>query len=359
MDAKKVEILLEAVESGSMMGIAGQNGYTPSGLSHLLRRLEELVERTNRGIALSENGKRLLPYLRGYVESFETLEREAALLRNETETTLRLGAYASIAKNWMPAMLRAFGKAYPQIRVELEVLSRQELYRAMKEDRLHLIFACEDQTQPYHFLHLADDPFYAVLPSTEESLQAITLPPLSGEQEDAIPTAKKSAVLQEGARTKQYREEPRAVRMSQQTEASSAAQAGKNVEDQNAACSSCLESVAAARKFEIADFEKYPFIMPSYGEDVEVHEAFAQYQVCPKLLPASADDPVILGMVAGGMGVTMLSELVLRGSSEPVRKVPLLPTIVRPLGIVYRDMHVLSAAERSFLQFVKTENVQL
>ena len=103
MDAKKVEILLEAVESGSMMGIAGQNGYTPSGLSHLLRRLEaelgvQLVERTNRGIALSENGKRLLPYLRGYVESFETLEREAALLRNETETTLRLGAYASIAK---------------------------------------------------------------------------------------------------------------------------------------------------------------------------------------------------------------------------------------------------------------------
>lgn len=76
----------------------------------------QLVERTNRGIALSENGKRLLPYLRGYVESFETLEREAALLRNETETTLRLGAYASIAKNWMPAMLRAFGKAYPQIR---------------------------------------------------------------------------------------------------------------------------------------------------------------------------------------------------------------------------------------------------
>ena len=68
MDAKKVEILLEAVENGSMMGIAGQNGYTPSGLSHLLRRLEaelgvQLVERTNRGIALSENGKRLLRQL--------------------------------------------------------------------------------------------------------------------------------------------------------------------------------------------------------------------------------------------------------------------------------------------------------
>ena len=280
MDAKKVEILLEAVENGSMMGIAGQNGYTPSGLSHLLRRLEaelgvQLVERTNRGIALGENGKRLLPYLRGYVESFETLEREAALLRNETETTLRLGAYASIAKNWMPSLLRAFGKAYPQIRVELEVLSRQELYRAMKEDRLHLIFACEDQTQPYHFLHLADDPFYAVLPESEEALQAMKLP------------------------------RPKAV---------------------DAADTADQTQTAVA--FAIADFEQYPFIMPSYGEDVEVHEALAEHQVHPQLLPASADDPVILGMVAGGMGVTMLSELVLRGSSELVRKVPLLPTIV-------------------------------
>ena len=311
MDAKKVEILLEAVENGSMMGIAGQNGYTPSGLSHLLRRLEaelgvQLVERTNRGIALSENGKRLLPYLRGYVESFETLEREAALLRNETETTLRLGAYASIAKNWMPSLLRAFGKAYPQIRVELEVLSRQELYRAMKEDRLHLIFACEDQTQPYHFLHLADDPFYAVLPESEEALQAMKLP------------------------------RPKAV---------------------DAADMADQTQTAAA--FAIADFEQYPFIMPSYGEDVEVHEALAEHQVHPQLLPASADDPVILGMVAGGMGVTMLSELVLRGSSELVRKVPLLPTIVRPLGIVYRDMHVLSAAEQCFLQFVKTGTVRV
>lgn len=49
----------------------------------------------------------------------------------------------------------------------------------------------------------------------------------------------------------------------------------------------------------------------------------------------------------------------LRGSSEPVRKVPLLPTIVRPLGIVYRDMHVLRAAEQCFLQFVKTGTVRV
>lgn len=299
MDAKKVEVLLEAVESGSLMGVAERNGYTPSGLSHLLQRLEEelgvqLAERTNRGIRLSEAGEQLLPYLRGYVESSAALEREAARLRGEAETVLQIGAYASIAKNWMPALLRAFAKKHPEIRVELEVLSRQELYRGMKDGRFRLIFACEDKTQPYRFLHLADDPFYAVLPPSDETLQAIALTPV-----------------------------PRG--------------------DEN----------AAGNAFAIADFEKYPFIMPSYGEDVEVQEAFVQHQVHPQLLPASADDPVILGMVAGGMGVTMLSELVMRGSSEPVRKVPVLPACARPLGIVHKELRELSAAERSFLQFVR------
>ena len=164
----------------------------------------------------------------------------------------------------------------------------------MKDGRFRLIFACEDKTQPYRFLHLADDPFYAVLPPSDEALQAIALPAVRREEGDA-----------------------------------------------------------AGNAFAIADFEKYPFIMPSYGEDVEVQEAFAQHQVHPQLLPASADDPVILGMVAGGMGVTMLSELVMRGSSEPVRKVPLLPVCARPLGIVHKEPRELSAAEHSFLQFVR------
>ena len=298
MDAKKVAVLLEAVESGSLMGAAERNGYTPSGLSHLLHRLEaelgvQLVLRTNRGIALSAAGRQLLPYLRGYVESFELLEREAARLQGEKETVLHIGAYASIAKNWMPALLRAFAEQCPEIRVELGVLSRQELYRAM-------IFACEDKAQPYRFLPLADDPFYAVLPESDAALQEMKLP------------------------------RPKAVDAADQA-----------------------NQTQAAAAFAIADFEKYPFIMPSYGEDVEVQEAFAQHQVHPQLLPASADDPVILGMVAGGMGVTMLSELVMRGSSEPVRKVPLLPICARPLGIVHKEPRELSAAERSFLQFVR------
>lgn len=282
MDAKKIEILLEAMESGSLMAVAEKNGYTPSGLSHLLRRLEEelgvkLAERNNRGIVLSDEGVRLLPYLRKYVNAYQDLEKEAGRLGQKKAEILHIAAYASIAKNWMPELIGFFSQKHPEITVELEVVGRQELYRSMKSGKYNLIFACEDKTFGYNFEPLAQDRFFAVLPQNYEGKES----------------------------------------------------------------------------FPLKDFEKYSFIMPSYGEDVEVHELFAEYGITPKLLPATADDPVIIGMVEGGMGVSMMSELVLHGSGEHVKKLPVEPAAFRELGVVYKERKLLSKAEKSFLDFVR------
>lgn len=282
MDAKKIEILLEAMESGSLMAAAEKNGYTPSGLSHLLQRLEEelgvkLAERNNRGIALSEEGTRLLPYLRNCVNAYQDLEREAGKLGQKKAEILHIAAYASIAKNWMPELIGFFSQKHPEITVELEVVGRQELYRSMKSGKYNLIFACEDKSCGYNFIPLAEDRFFAVLPQSYDG-------------DDCFP---------------------------------------------------------------LKNFEKYPFIMPSYGEDVEVHELFAEYGITPKLLPATADDPVIIGMVEGGMGVSMMSELVLHGSGEHVKKIPVEPAAFRELGIVYKERKLLSKVERSFLDCVR------
>ena len=282
MDAKKIEILLEAMESGSLMAAAEKNGYTPSGLSHLLHRLEEelgvkLAKRNNRGIALSDEGVRLLPYLRKCVNAYKDLEREAGKLGQKNAEILHIAAYASIAKNWMPELIGLFSQNHPEITVELEVVGRQELYRSMKNGKYNLIFACEDKSYGYNFIPLAEDRFFAVLP----------------------------------------------------------------------------QSFEGNGSFPLKDFENYPFIMPSYGEDVEVHELFAKYGITPKLLPATADDPVIIGMVAGGMGVSMMSELVLQGSGENVKKLSVEPAAFRELGVVYKERKLLSKAEKSFLDFVR------
>lgn len=303
MDAKKVKVILKAIERGSLKAAAEENGYTPSGLSHLLQNLEEelgvtLAERNNRGIAWSREGSQLAPFFRDFVQAYQILLREAENLREEAEAVVHIAAYASIAKSWMPGLVSEFRKNYPKVKVDIQVQGRQELYRNMANGRWNMIFACYDETCDYGFVPLQNDPFYAVLPQQNKMLEALQI---TGEK----------------------------------------AELTASEEDER----------HSENEFSIRDFEKYVFIMPSYGEDVEVSELLEKHGVHPQLLAAKADDPVILGMVAGGMGISLLSELVLKGSSEKIRKIPVWPSSGRLLGIVHKNQGQLSQAERDFLAF--------
>lgn len=324
MDARKVEVILEAIEKGSLKAAAEKNGYTPSGFSHLLQNLEEelginLAERNNRGIAWSSEGRQLEPFLKDFVKAHQTLLREAENLREEAEAVVHIAAYASIAKSWMPGLVSEFRKKYPNVKVDIQVQGRQELYQNMADGRWNLIFACYDETCGYAFVPLQNDPFYAVLPPQDEMLDALRI---TGE----------TAVTEETAATGTSAETRKA------SETAKTIAAGENER-------------YSGNEFPIHDFEKYVFIMPSYGEDVEVGELLEKHDVHPQLLAARADDPVILGMVAGGMGISILSELVLKGSGENIRKMPVQPPSGRTLGIVHKKQGELSQAERNFLAF--------
>ena len=65
MDAKKLEILIKAIDMGSFSKAAESVGYTQSGITHLVNSLEKeigfrLVNRTFNGISLTKEGEILL-----------------------------------------------------------------------------------------------------------------------------------------------------------------------------------------------------------------------------------------------------------------------------------------------------------
>lgn len=74
MDAKKLEILMTAVDLGSFSKASEVVGYTQSGLTHLVDSLEReigfpLIRRSYSGIALTEAGENLLPDIRKYIDN--------------------------------------------------------------------------------------------------------------------------------------------------------------------------------------------------------------------------------------------------------------------------------------------------
>ena len=175
MDSKKISALLLAVEKGSLTSAAAELGYTQSGLTHMMNALEEelglnLLVRSKNGVRLSPSGLALKPKMQALLASAQALEDEAAQLRQRSSSTLRLGAYSSVASRWLPAIVAFFRNADPNTDVTIDVGGVPDIYEKLKNDQLDcaIVSYQESLCQGLNYTHLADDPLIAVVPETDE-----------------------------------------------------------------------------------------------------------------------------------------------------------------------------------------------
>ncbi|MBQ5738828.1 MAG: LysR family transcriptional regulator, partial [Oscillospiraceae bacterium] len=79
MESKKLKALLTAVELGSFTKAAEVLGYTQSGLTHMMNSLEKevgftLLERGRGGVSLTEDGERVAPAIRDFLQANSRLD---------------------------------------------------------------------------------------------------------------------------------------------------------------------------------------------------------------------------------------------------------------------------------------------
>ena len=75
----------------------------------------------------------------------------------------------------------------------------------------------------------------------------------------------------------------------------------------------------------------------------------------PRLEVAASDDGAILSMVAGGLGVSVLSAFSLAGYENRVRVIPLDRPLSRRLGVAVKSMPAANSPARLFLAFLKRQ----
>ena len=68
---------------------------------------------------LTDNGKRLLPYIQEMVNQKDKLRQAAFNINNKVEGKLRIGSFTSVTAMWMPDVIRFFQKNYPQVEVQI------------------------------------------------------------------------------------------------------------------------------------------------------------------------------------------------------------------------------------------------
>ena len=234
MDDSKLRALLTAVQCGSFGKAATQLGYTQSAMTHLVSKLEAelgctLLLRSSKGVRLSEEGERLLPYIHGVITACDALRQEAEAQGEAHSRTLRIG----------------------------------------------LAIVDENCARGFQWTPLTDAPLVAVTPPDF---------PWTGE------TISLARLMQEPFL-------------------------------------SCPEQYV----------EQY---LPADT---------------PRLEVTASDDGAILSMVAGGLGVSVLSAYSLAGYENRVRVIPLDQPLSRRLGVAVKAMPAANSPARLFLSFLKRQ----
>ena len=285
MESKKLEALLMAVDLGSFTKAAEVLGYTQSGLTHMMNSLEKevgftLLERGRSGVRLTEEGERIAPAVREFLQANARLDSVIEQVASSRTEIIRVSAYASIAMHWLPGIIQRFREECPDVDVDIRMADHVDIpYELLAQGKMDAILVSPQDEGQYEWVHLADDPMFAVLPKDFDT-QGMTA-------------------------------------------------------------------------FPLAAFEARDFIMPSQGFDKDIMRIFNRIGVKPHILPTWVDDPTVISMVSHGLGVSMMTELTVRGRTDGVKLLPVEPASSRELVLAVRSLDAASDGLRHFIDCTK------
>jgi len=144
VDLDLVRCFVTVVECGGFTSASKRLHLTQSAITLKIKRLEDLLGqrlfvKTVAPLELTPEGEIVLGY------SFRLLELNREMVtrvaKPEGMATVRLGVISHFGHHHLPLWLSAFKKAYPQIRVVMDMGMTDELLKSLDEDRFDLIIA--------------------------------------------------------------------------------------------------------------------------------------------------------------------------------------------------------------------------
>lgn len=271
MDTKKLHSLLVVAERGSLTAAAAELGYTQSGLTHMMNSLEDelglrLLIRGKSGVHFSPEGLELLPELHALAAASDNLEKSVERIHQRNVSALRIGAFVSIGRHWVPEILSQFKSLSPDVQVSITMDGIDPLYSAVKNNELDCAMVSRQTSllSGLCWVPIWDDELLAILPGSYEDD--------SGD-------------------------------------------------------------------FDVNRFHEAEFLMPAQGFEYDISPVFNRHSshVTPHIRRTNMDDDSIMSMVEHGLGVSVLSRLVVQDMKYDVKALPLAPKAFRSLGIIFSE----------------------
>ncbi|WP_306208825.1 LysR family transcriptional regulator [Actinoplanes sp. RD1] len=176
LDLRRLRLLREFEERGTLAAVAAALGYSPSTVSQQLALLEKdagtpLTEKAGRGLRLNDAGRVLARHARILLAAAEAAEADLAALGGAVRGTVRAGGLQSAARRILvPAVVR-MAADHPGVRLELSELELEEALPGLRLGAVDLVIGDEYDGHPrprpagLRFATLLNEPIKVVLPA--------------------------------------------------------------------------------------------------------------------------------------------------------------------------------------------------
>jgi len=109
----------------------------------------------------------------------------------------------------------------------------------------------------------------------------------------------------------------------------------------------------ASDTFSLESLQNEAYILRPESLDGELFEALPSTSYQPQITYSAKDDYAVMAMVEKGLGMSILPELLIRGTTHQFIRKELTPPVYRELCLVYRKDQTLSPASHRFVQSIK------
>ncbi len=169
MDLKKCEVLLTAIDLGSLTKAGEVFGYTQSGVTQMMKSLERevgvpIINKGHKGVSLTPEGEALLPSIRSLLFANENVNQEIASLRGLKKGTLRIGSLVSCSIKWLPEVIEKFQETYPDIVFQIMEGGGMEIINWLHAYNVDIGLTSQQEDMRCEFIPVMEDPYMAVLP---------------------------------------------------------------------------------------------------------------------------------------------------------------------------------------------------
>ena len=124
---------------------AAENLYiSQPAISHAIKELEEqlntkLFIRNNKNVSLTEDGEKLLYYIKGAFDNILMGERVLKEKENDLTGIIRIGIYSHISLFMLPKIMNEFSKKYPNAKFNIYSTSNMEMLEKLRNKELDFV----------------------------------------------------------------------------------------------------------------------------------------------------------------------------------------------------------------------------